>query len=553
MAQRFMRRNDDDQSYDELGNDRSLELYDDGYTGKNVDHKIIRGPRLEQLVNICPHPPYIRNMKEVPPSDNVVFMIKPFRYDQSKPNDYPFSINGPNRYNDLWNEHYVRMPCSPLYVSKKTRQPQWPIFCQLLLQLKQKCDNRSATIDDLKNAIETFAGRSYNIDSLRFLITESFSAEQRSYFMSAVLANICTLALNMDILCSQPPPLLRSGSNRSLTMSQQQAASLLAASFFCLFPFRSDGKAKKEYDHFQNPNFNTLYQRGPKEKIEKLRCILHYFERITAKMPNGVITFQRYSLHHQDSPKWALSEKGIAPMHLTTGKRIEDINCVLQVDFANKYIGGGVLTAGCVQEEIRFSICPEMLVSLLVCEAMEPNECIHLIGCERYSSYKGYSATFQYSGDYVDNKPKDNWGRKWCHLVAIDALYFRDQTTQYHMKNINRELIKAYTGFYTSRQTPDCAYPVATGNWGCGAFNGDKQLKAIIQLIAASQTVRPLIYAAYGDKYLIESFSVVFDHLINQRATVGDLYRYLQEYSKVPSPPSLFEYILRTPAKQLRS
>jgi hypothetical protein len=25
-------------------------------------------------------------------------------------------------------------------------------------------------------------------------------------------------------------------------------------------------------------------------------------------------------------------------MHLTTGQRIEDVNCVLQVDFANKYI-----------------------------------------------------------------------------------------------------------------------------------------------------------------------------------------------------------------------
>jgi poly(ADP-ribose) glycohydrolase len=64
------------------------------------------------------------------------------------------------------------------------------------------------------------------------------------------------------------------------------------------------------------------------------------------------------------------------------------------------------LTSGCVQEEIRFVICPEMLVSLLVCEVIQPNECIYLIGCERYSSYKGYSTTFQYAGDYVDNKPK---------------------------------------------------------------------------------------------------------------------------------------------------
>ena len=43
-----------------------------------------------------------------------------------------------------------------------------------------------------------------------------------------------------------------------------------------------------------------------------------------------------------------------------------------------------------------------MIVSLLVCEMIEMNECIFLIGCERYSSYKGYSNTFQFGGDYID-------------------------------------------------------------------------------------------------------------------------------------------------------
>ncbi len=61
-----------------------------------------------------------------------------------------------------------------------------------------------------------------------------------------------------------------------------------------------------------------------------------------------------------------------------------------------------MLGSGCVQEEIRFSICPEMLVSRLVCEKMESNECVFLIGCERYSSYKGYSDSFQFDEDYVD-------------------------------------------------------------------------------------------------------------------------------------------------------
>ncbi len=72
---------------------------------------------------------------------------------------------------------------------------------------------------------------------------------------------------------------------------------------------------------------------------------------------------------------------------------------------------------------------------------------------------------------------RDNWGRKWCHLVAIDAIYYRDRSTQYRMKNIKRELIKAYTGFYSQGQSRSSSFPIATGNWGCGAFNGDRQLK----------------------------------------------------------------------------
>ncbi len=47
------------------------------------------------------------------------------------------------------------------------------------------------------------------------------------------------------------------------------------------------------------------------------------------------------------------------------------------------------------------------------------------------------------------------------------------------MKYVKRELIKAFTGFHSRGLTPNDAFPIATGNWGCGAFNGDRQLKGI--------------------------------------------------------------------------
>ena len=61
---------------------------------------------------------------------------------------------------------------------------------------------------------------------------------------------------------------------------------------------------------------------------------------------------------------------------------------------------------GIVQEEIRFTVCTEMLVSVLLCEVMQPNECIFLIGCEQFTSYCGYAVTFKAKDNFVDNTPK---------------------------------------------------------------------------------------------------------------------------------------------------
>ncbi|CAF4150235.1 unnamed protein product, partial [Adineta steineri] len=104
--------------------------------------------------------------------------------------------------------------------------------------------------------------------------------------------------------------------------------------------------------------------------------------------------------------------------------------------------------------------------------------------------------------------------------------------------------IKAYTSFRPLGKGPNYEFGITTGNWGCGAFNGDKQLKAIIQWMAASVAGRPLIYAAFGDKKLIETFYEIYAILKNQRATVAQLYDYLYQYSQRSRQLTLFEYIL---------
>ena len=150
-----------------------------------------------------------------------------------------------------------------------------------------------------------------------------------------------------------------------------------------------------------------------------------------------------------------------------------------KLDFANKFIGGGVLGSGCVQEEIRFIICPELIVSLLFSEKMEPNECLIIKGAEQYSSYSGYGDNFKFKSDYQDKTLFDNWNRKDVEILAIDALSFRFPKVQFTEAKVIRELNKAYCGFYSSKGTHECS-ALASGNWGCGVFNGDRQLKCNI-------------------------------------------------------------------------
>ncbi|CAF4308866.1 unnamed protein product [Adineta steineri] len=69
---------------------------------------------------------------------------------------------------------------------------------------------------------------------------------------------------------------------------------------------------------------------------------------------------------------------------------------------------------------------------------------------------------------------------------------------------------------------------------------------AIIQLIAASEANRPLIYATFGNQTLVESFWTVYSYMIDQQATVRHLCLYLQQYSSQYNKSTLFEFILTT-------
>ncbi|XP_068314342.1 poly(ADP-ribose) glycohydrolase 1-like [Pyrus communis] len=386
-------------------------------------------------------------------------------------------------------------------------------------------------------------------------------------------------------------------------LSQELISALLGCSLFCLFPTNKRGARHLptiNFDHL----FATLYDSYSEQQENKIRCIIHYFERISFHMPEGFVSFERKVLPLEHDPLsisypkasfWSKSDIPLCRFEVHSSGLIEDQSSgALEVDFANKYIGGGALRRGCVQEEIRFMINPELIASMLFMPSMEDNEAIEIIGAERFSDYTGYASSFRFAGDYVDKRDVDSLRRRKTRIIAIDALCSPGMR-QYKQEFLLRETNKAFCGFFqqlkyqqhkrlfredgcsrvqlhpdvkdssdicsdnlllqetsensdkvfggqsvhqqirdsemSSLDNEDDEVGIATGNWGCGAFGGDPEVKAIVQWLAASQAERPFIlYYTFGMKAL-RNIEQVTRWIHSHEWTVGDLWNLVVEYS----------------------
>lgn len=87
------------------------------------------------------------------------------------------------------------------------------------------------------------------------------------------------------------------------------------------------------------------------------------------------------------------------------------------------------------------------------------------------------------------------------------------------MSSVLREVNKAYVGFH-SRKTHQLP-PVATGNWGCGAFRGNPHLKFLIQLMACSASNRDMVYFTFGDDELRDTLYNMYTFIATNGITIG--------------------------------
>ena len=209
-------------------------------------------------------------------------------------------------------------------------------------------------------------------------------------------------------------PILKTGQkNNKLELTRKQVALLFLLSFFKCIKLNQD------------TNFNIfcvfyVLKITSYAKIEKTKCFINYLIQIgkwlseNNKILDEKITYIRDSIE----PNQYL-DKELCEVKICESGSLFDGKASYCIDFANKYIGGGVLDEGNVQEEILFTIEPEAIVSLFFMEVMGNNDAIGIYNTIQYSNYNGYGEKFKFNGSAI---PNDITKIKKHKIIAIDAI-----------------------------------------------------------------------------------------------------------------------------------
>ena len=154
---------------------------------------------------------------------------------------------------------------------------------------------------------------------------------------------------------------LHNGCSEEVQFSRKQVCCLMALAFFNIFKGTGPDPSQEMSGGYQRFTFNGfLYFPFYASQESKLICLLHYFERVRQAESNkeedfikANIAFTRKQLPRDDvedpNKFWGECDTQLVQFESLEEGLIEDAHGCLQVDFANEYIGGGVLGMGNVQ------------------------------------------------------------------------------------------------------------------------------------------------------------------------------------------------------------
>ena len=313
-----------------------------------------------------------------------------------------------------------------------------------------------------------------------------------------IYKNLQELVSNIDNILQKEYPLLKKFTKKNkIEMTRKEAALLFLLSFFKCLECKSN-------------RFNVYYillsNSGPAFQFG--RCYLNYLTIIGKWLEekNDILNEKLIYIRDNNDSKEYLDNKqvNLCEINVIEEGSLFDGKASYCIDFANKYIGGGALTGGSVQEEILFAVEPEAIISMLFMEVMDENDAIGIFNTIEYSKSTGYGYSVKFDKSAITDDLKEI---KKHRIIAIDAVVSRGFFNYIFDKgqiqrDIIRDIHKAYVGFnlINLEEEKDFEKIISTGNWGCGAFGGNHELKFIQQWISASFAgVKRLDYYTFAD------------------------------------------------------
>lgn len=380
------------------------------------------------------------------------------------------------------------------------------------------------------------------------------------FHVLTMMTKVAATAVGFDALFPVNDPSL-SLNAETVSWTKAQCCCILCCSFLCLFPRVSDNcrtvSGAGEAFNLPSVNYDEMFFSRPESvETEKLLMFFDYLDSMMGRISfsEGAATpvlenTSAPTLPRECSQNVTILRRACPPIEdllsnhrdrrfsrcvvHDLGESIDDQSHMLRVDFANEMIGGASIAYGCVQEEITFSLCPELNTARLIHSPMRPNEAIVICGAEQFSLLRHGTYAFNMKHDGPVKAPCPRGGA----VLAIDAMDYRygSPDLQYQWATMRREMEKCIAAMLI----PLCDYGVpveeaariATGNWGCGVFGGDLELKFLLQWVACSVADKEMHYFPFDQEVVVQTMlqGKLADR-IRDAMTIGDMLQFLKSY-----------------------
>ena len=327
-------------------------------------------------------------------------------------------------------------------------------------------------------------------------IENSYSEEGIKFLK--VYNNIRDLVLNIESILKPEIKILKTGTTDKQILTRKQVALIFILGFFRIFEI---GVYKMKVN--VRYNFGEILNSRAGSSFEKGRCLLNYLIIIGKWLEEKNPLLEENVTYIRENKEFNINKydniQKLCEIDIKKKGSLFESDASFCVDFANMYIGGGALSGGCVQEEILFAVEPEAIVSIFLMEKMNDNDAIRIDNLIQYSNYSGYGHNFRFE----ENAIKNNQKLIKHNIIAIDAVCV--YSGGFETTDIERDLAKAFIGFnlinFSDEKVLKMKKTISTGNWGCGAFGGDFELKFLQQWLAATFAgVEKLYYYTFKRK-----------------------------------------------------